>query len=127
MRHPSAPGTSLTSIRAESTRKTPRGAPLGVLPSACLHQVVNRPGLAAGLGTAFLDHIRAHADFNAVAREIMELVRLIDGLNTVRLKDQPKLLAEWQAAKSVFGSARTKPDDPADAGAATPGATEVAA
>ncbi len=105
--------------------------------------------VAAGLGTAFLadlgdavgsfnassatadtgrlDHIGAHADFDAVAREIMELVRLIDGLNTVRLKDQPKLLAEWQAAKSVFGSVRAKPDEPADETPATPGATEAAA
>ena len=105
--------------------------------------------VAAGLGTAFLadlsdavgafnassatadtgrlDHIGAHADFDAVAREIMELVRLIDGLNTVRLKDQPKLLAEWQAAKNVFGSVRAKPDEAADVGAVTPGATEVAA
>ncbi len=89
--------------------------------------------IAAGLGTAFLaslteavaafnasgstantgrlDHVGAHADFGAVAREIMELVRLIDGLNAVRFKDQPKLLAEWQTARNVFGSARTKPVD----------------
>jgi hypothetical protein len=44
-----------------------------------------------------------------VAREIMEVVRLIDGLNTVRFKDQPKLLAGWEAAKNVFGSARAEP------------------
>ncbi len=82
---------------------------------------------SATADTGRLDHIGAHADFNAVAREIMELVRLIDGLNTVRLKDQPKLLAEWQAAKNVFGSVRAKVDEPADAAPATPGATEAAA
>lgn len=110
--------------------------------------------VAAGLGTAFLaaltdavaafnasgstantgrlDHIGAHADFGAVAREIMELVRLIDGLNTVRFKDQPTLLAEWQAAKNVFGSVRAKLTDdatatPGSAVAPTPAATAAAA
>ncbi len=97
-----------------------------------LQSVVNRLGFAVGLGTVFLDHIGAHADFDAVAREIMELVRLIDGLNRVRLKDQPKLLAEWQAAKNVFGSVRTKPVDdstatPGSAVAPTPAVTEAAA
>ncbi len=98
--------------------------------------------VAAGLGTAFLasltdavaafnasgatattgrlDHVGAHADFGAVAREIMELVRLIDGLNAVRFKDQPKLLAEWKAAKNVFGSVRAKPATAADGTSAAP-------
>ncbi len=90
----------------------------------------NASGTTASTGR--LDHIGAHADFGAVAREIMELVRLIDSLNTVRFKDQPTLLAEWQAAKNVFGSVRATPvdDSTATPGAAVPpvpAVTEAAA
>ena len=77
---------------------------------------------SATADTGRLDHIGAHADFGAVAREMMELVRPLDGLNTVRFKDQSKLLAEWDAARNVFGSSRAKAAVPDEGASPTPGA-----
>lgn len=79
----------------------------------------------ASSATADSGHIGAHADFVAVANEAMEVVRRIDGLNTVRFKDQLKLLAKWEAAKKVFWSKRGKIAESTDGTSATPGGARL--
>jgi len=47
-------------------------------------------------------HIGA-ADLEAVVGEVVQIVRLLDGLNRFRFADQPDLLAAWGAASNVVG------------------------
>jgi len=52
------------------------------------------------------DHVGARADLTAVADEIMEVVRLLDGLNRARFASTPDLLAAWDSARNVEGPFR---------------------
>jgi hypothetical protein len=62
-------------------------------------------------------HIGAAADLEAVAGEVVQIVRLLDGLNRFRFADQPDLLAAWGAASNVIGPphAGEKTEPPASA------------
>jgi len=42
-----------------------------------------------------------------VADEVVEIVRVIDGLNRFRFAGEPDLLAAWRAASNVVGPPRT--------------------
>lgn len=48
-------------------------------------------------------HIGAAADLEAVAGEVVQIVRLLDGLNRFRFAAEPDLLAAWTAASNVIG------------------------
>ena len=50
---------------------------------------------------ARLTHVGASAKLGAVAREIVKAVKVMDGLNRFRFRDQPDLLAAWKSASRV--------------------------
>src|ERR1051326_6207218 len=51
-----------------------------------------------------LEHIAARADLEAATTELMEQVKLLNGINRWRFGKDPKLLVEWNAAKHVAGA-----------------------
>jgi hypothetical protein len=53
-------------------------------------------------------HIGAAANLDVVADEVVQIVRVIDGLNRFRFADQPDLLAAWAAASNVIEPRRTE-------------------
>lgn len=63
------------------------------------------------------DHVGARADLAAVTVEIMDLVRLLDGLVRYRFGDDPELMAAWLSARNVAGPflrAKVTPPGPGD-------------
>jgi hypothetical protein len=46
-------------------------------------------------------HISATADLEAVSKEIVARVRVLDGFNRIRFRDDPARLAAWVSASSV--------------------------
>ena len=72
---------------------------------------------------ARLTHVGASAKLAAVAGEIVKAVKVMDGLNRFRFRDQPDLLAAWKSASKVRDFTRT----PVDEGAVPPPAGEVKA
>jgi len=57
------------------------------------------------------DRIKAVAELDGLAREAMDLIGRIDGLNQHRFADSPELLAAWVSAKSIGGPVRPRPGD----------------
>jgi hypothetical protein len=51
-------------------------------------------------------HIGAGVELDVVADEVVEIVRVLDGLNRFRFADDPDLLAAWRAASNVIGPPR---------------------
>jgi hypothetical protein len=51
-------------------------------------------------------HIGARANMNAMLNEIVEIVRMFDGLNRFRFATMPDLLAAWNAASNIAGPPR---------------------
>ncbi len=60
-------------------------------------------------------HVGARADLAVVADECVQLARLLDGLNRVRFRSDPELLAAWQSASTVV-RIRAKAGSEPDAG-----------
>jgi hypothetical protein len=54
------------------------------------------------------DHVGARADLDTVTGEIMEQMRLLDGLVRHRLGRDSELMAAWESARNVPGPFRTK-------------------
>jgi hypothetical protein len=52
------------------------------------------------------EHVGASADLRAVAAEITEQVRLLDGLVRYRFGDNPELMGAWASARNVAGPIR---------------------
>ncbi len=50
---------------------------------------------------ARVQHIGARTDLDLVAGEIMEIIRILDGINRYRFGKDPEGMAEWNAAKQV--------------------------
>lgn len=48
-----------------------------------------------------LDHIGARTDLELVSGELMEIVRLLDGINRYRYGKDPEAMAEWNAARHL--------------------------
>jgi hypothetical protein len=72
-------------------------------------------------------HIGASADLDVVADEVVQIVRVIDGLNRFRFANDADLLAAWKAASNVIGPPRpaekdTSPDTPSPGGQVRPAA-----
>jgi hypothetical protein len=66
-------------------------------------------------------HIGAGANLDVAADEIVQIVKVIDGLNRFRFAEDPDLLAGWRSASNVFGPPRTAekitaPDTPSPGG-----------
>jgi hypothetical protein len=47
------------------------------------------------------DHMAARADLELVAKDLVELVRALDGINRWRFRKDPQLKAEWDTVKSM--------------------------
>ena len=62
------------------------------------------------------EHVEASADLEAVAAEIAERVRMLDGLVRYRFGDNPALMEGWASARDVLGPFRSKPEPEASAG-----------
>jgi hypothetical protein len=54
-----------------------------------------------------LTHVAASAKLGAVAAEVVKIVKVMDGLNVYRFRDQPDLLAAWKSASKVRDFTRT--------------------
>jgi hypothetical protein len=59
-----------------------------------------------------LMHVGASAKLAAVAGDIVKGVKIMDGLNRFRFRDQPGLLAEWKSASKVRDVTRTPEGQP---------------
>jgi hypothetical protein len=51
-------------------------------------------------------HIGASADLDALAEELIQIMRLMDGSNRYRFSGDPDSLAEWESARNTFGPTR---------------------
>lgn len=60
------------------------------------------------------EHVGARAKLEALVAETLELLRVLDGLNAVRLVSAPDLLAEWKSARNVFGPVNRTPEQVED-------------
>ena len=63
-------------------------------------------------------HTGASSDLTSVANEIVQLVKVMDGLNAVRFAGDAELLPAWERASTVFATPKvaeeeTVPDEPA--------------
>ncbi len=72
-------------------------------------------------------HVGASAELDALAEELVQIVRLMDGSNRYRFADDPNALAEWESASNVVGPPRaagkdTSPDTPPQGGEIKPAA-----
>jgi hypothetical protein len=70
--------------------------------------------------------IGARAQLEAVTVEILQVVRLVDGINRHRFRNDPERLAAWESAKNVVTPGRKKVVEP-PVPPATDGDTEVSA
>lgn len=52
-------------------------------------------------------HVSARAELEAIADEVSQVVRLMDGLNRFRFANEPESLAAWVSASNTFGPVRT--------------------
>jgi chemotaxis protein histidine kinase CheA len=67
------------------------------------------------------EHVEASADLDAVAAEIAERVRMLDGLVRYRFGENPALMEGWASARDVLGPFRSKaPEEPEAGGGQTP-------
>lgn len=64
-----------------------------------------------------IEHIGARTDLDVVTVELMEIVRVLDGINRYRFGKDPEAMAGWIAAKHVPGtpSSKTAPSLPTPA------------
>ena len=62
------------------------------------------------------DHVGASADLEAVATEIVEQVRLLDGLVRYRFGDNAELMGAWISARNVLGPFRSRNEPQAGEG-----------
>jgi hypothetical protein len=65
------------------------------------------------------NHVGASADLKAVAAEIKEQVRVLDGLVRFRFGENAELMAAWASARNVLGPFKTKVE-PEAGGSQTP-------
>jgi hypothetical protein len=80
---------------------------------------------------ARLDHIGARADLEEVTAELLEAVKVLDGINRWRFGKDPELLVEWNAARHVPGAGSRVsprgPEGPVAGGESPPGSVAAAA
>jgi hypothetical protein len=76
--------------------------------------------------TARRDHIGARTDLEVISAELVEQVKVLDGLTRYRFGNDPELMAEWKAAKQVLGQPKNG-EAPAAPQPPRPGDVEQAA
>ena len=59
---------------------------------------------------ARLDHIGARVDLEDITRELTDTVKVVDGMVRYGFGDNPEVMAEWKAAKSVLRGKVTPPE-----------------
>ncbi len=59
------------------------------------------------VGTKAGAHVGARAELDAIADEVVQVVRLMDGLNRFRFANEPESLATWGSASNTFGPPRS--------------------
>jgi hypothetical protein len=73
--------------------------------------------------TARRDHIGARADLEVITTELVEQVKVLDGITRYRFGKDPEVMVEWKAARQLLGLARNGGAPPA----AQPGEVKQAA
>ena len=56
------------------------------------------------------DHVSARVSLKTTSDEMLEVVELLNGLNRYRFKDNPEILANWDAARTVASRSHPKPE-----------------
>ena len=71
-----------------------------------------------------LVHVGASAELITVSEELVQVVKVMNGLVHIRFANQPEVLAAWESASNVFGPIRTesKPVPDTSGGNVTPAA-----
>ncbi len=59
-------------------------------------------------------HVGATADLDAVTRDNMRMVDLLDGLNRYRFRDDAERLAAWESARNLPSPTREEPPPAGD-------------
>ena len=72
-------------------------------------------------------HVGASAELDTVADEIVQVVKLMDGLNRFRFSSEPELLAGWESSSNVFGPPRPGEVEPTPVGPTNGGEVKPAA
>lgn len=67
-----------------------------------------------------LSHIGARADLREIAGELMQEVRVLDGINRWRFGKNPEVMAEWHAARHLPTSTPAPANQPASLKEVTP-------
>jgi hypothetical protein len=71
-----------------------------------------------------LSHVGASAELDTVADEVVQVVKVMDGLNRFRFAAQAELLAAWESASNVFATPRA-PETKQGSGGAPPSGGEI--
>ena len=58
-------------------------------------------------------HVGASAELDAVADEIVQIVKVMNGLNRFRFASNAESLASWESASNTFGPVHPAADKPA--------------
>jgi hypothetical protein len=61
-------------------------------------------------------HVGASAELRVVAQEVVKRVRLLDAVNRLRFRDEPKLLAAWESVSRVQRAPQSGAGDGAETG-----------
>jgi hypothetical protein len=71
-----------------------------------------------------LTHVAASSELIAVSEELVQVVKVMNGLVRIRFGGQPEVLAAWESASNVFGPIRpdTRPEPGTPGGQSTPAA-----
>ena len=56
--------------------------------------------------TARRDHIGARADLEVISAELVEQVKVLDGITRYRFGNDPEVMTEWKAARQILGQPR---------------------
>jgi hypothetical protein len=80
-----------------------------------LVQALNQFDQAVEQGTeGRRSHVGASAELDAVADEVVQIVRVMDGLNRFRFAKDAESLAAWESSSNTFGPPRTGTPAPAE-------------
>jgi hypothetical protein len=74
-----------------------------------------------------LAHVGASAQLVTIADEVVQVVKVMNGLNRVRFAGDSELLAAWESATNVVATARPEPKVPPSPGPSGPGEIRPAA
>lgn len=75
---------------------------------------------AADASQGKMDHVGARSELDAITGELMEEVRVLDGINRWRYGRDPELMTEWNAARHVVLGPRRKAGEPTPGEGETP-------